>query len=866
MKRIRSRPVSGALALATAMVGSLMGAAGIGDQAWAAAATDPITKAAGGGVEGYEDDGFSATRAWLRDAIATDVDSAGNIYIVETTANRIRMVDTAGIITTVAGTGWQGSSGDGGPATEATIDSPSCVHADDAGGFYICDNDSHKIRKVDASGTITTVAGSGEYGDGGDGGPAVDASIRVMGGLALSPTGDLYFADPNSYRVRKVDTAGVITTVAGVGLTPDFEPAPGETADGGQAVAAQLRPQDVAVDGDGNLYIAAETKVRKVDAAGVITTVAGTGEFVSPPGFLGEGGPATEASIEATSVSLDASGNVYIGGFSMARVLKVDTFGIITSVVGHGENGTGGDNGPAGAAQVDLSDVVSDSSGTLYTAEMNKLRRTGPEGLVLSESHTPAQVRVGNQVTRTFTVTNLAPTPATSVRIVDTRSNALAFTAGKSKGCVSSTSVVTCALGTIAPGATRTATITSTAVRSGAARSATTVTSTEVDPHPRNNTVVFPLLVSASGCGQVMTRNTVLKDDLGPCEGTGIVVGAGGITLNLDGHKVHGFPGPSGPAGSAAGIRIEDRTGVTVKNGTVADFDAGVYVLDGGSHTLTNLTARDNIGPDDVFNSEFGDGILVYGSTDNTIARNLILHNGVFDGIGIYGPGADDNVIEGNVVADNQGPTDGGASGQGIIVNASTASGPVPTILSRTRVAGNVVRDNGSAGIANINHIAGHIVGNIVEGNGRTNSVGNGIGVQVGPRWTRTDPMLTVVEGNEVHGNAEDGIQVRRDANGNQIRNNNAAGNAQRAGFDLRDLNAACGTNTWTGNTWGAAGFTPACTGTGGSPAVTSTSAAAASTSMATVLADPLLKPQGNSMSTPAVVRRHPGRPGVVAT
>ena len=200
------------------------------------------------------------------------VDGAGNLYIADTNNHRIRKVDTSGVITTVAGTGVSGYSGDDGLATAAQLNNPYGVTVDGAGNLYIADRSNHRIRKVDTSGVITTVAGTGAYGYSGDDGTAITAQLNFPYGVTIDSIGNLYIADSFNHRIRKVDTSGVITTVAGTG-------AQGNSGDGGAATAAQLNsPSNVTVDSAGNLYIADTNnhRIRKVDTSGVITTVSGT--------------------------------------------------------------------------------------------------------------------------------------------------------------------------------------------------------------------------------------------------------------------------------------------------------------------------------------------------------------------------------------------------------------------------------------------------------------------------------------------------------------------------------------------------------------------------------------------------------------
>ena len=287
------------------------------------------------------------------------LDGSGNLYIADLGNHRIRKVDAAGVISTVAGDGTWGSSGDGGPATAAQLRRPYDVALDGAGNLYIADEFNRRIRKVDAAGVITTVAGDGTEGFGGDGGPATAARLDSPSGVALDGDGNLYIADRGNNRIRKV-RSGVITTVAGDGTY-------GYSGDGGPATAALLNgPTDVAVDGAGNLYIADHDndRIRKVDPAGVITTVAGDGT----EGYGGDGGAATAAQLHwPRGVALDGAGNLYIADTSNHRIRKVDAAGVISTVAG---GGYGGDGGPAVAALLNgPTDVAPDGAGNLYIAD-----------------------------------------------------------------------------------------------------------------------------------------------------------------------------------------------------------------------------------------------------------------------------------------------------------------------------------------------------------------------------------------------------------------------------------------------------------------------------------------------------------------
>jgi sugar lactone lactonase YvrE len=331
--------------------------------------TGVITTVAGNGTQGFSGDAGAATAAQLYVPSAVAVDGAGNLYIAEEFNYRIRKVTAAtGLITTVAGNGTCGFAGDGGPATAAKLCDPMSVAVDGAGNLYIADSHS-RIRKVTAAtGLITTVAGSGTSGFSGDGGAATAAQINQPWGVAVDGAGNLYIADSYNYRIRKVTAAtGLITTVAGSGTS-------GFGGDGGAATAAQMSaPLHVAVDGAGNLYITDTDRIRKVTAAtGVITTVAGTGAF----GYSGEAGPATAAQLRHPGgVAVDGAGNLYIADTNNDRIRKVTAAtGLITTVAGS-TSGFGGDGGAAPAAQLDRPrSVAVDGAGNLYIADTNNER------------------------------------------------------------------------------------------------------------------------------------------------------------------------------------------------------------------------------------------------------------------------------------------------------------------------------------------------------------------------------------------------------------------------------------------------------------------------------------------------------------
>src|SRR5215208_642725 len=327
-------------------------------------------------------DGGPATEAGLCGPTDVALDTQGHMYISDTGdycigpgGDTVRKVDPDGTITTVAGTGEPGFSGDGGPATKAQLDVPFAVAADPEGNLYITDENNFRIRKVDKEGIITTFAGTGEDRHSGDGGPATSAQLRDPGGLAFDAAGNLYVADYTS--VRKIDPSGTITTVAGSGQL-------GFSGDGGPATEAKLTAYDVALDHKGNIYICdlENQRIRKVDRDGIIHTVAGSGK----KGYSGDGGPATKAALkDPWGVAVDREGNVYIADHHNRVVRKVDPEGTITTIAGTGEAGFNREEGSA--TKVMLHDpiglFVDDDTGVLYIADtLNaRIRALRLEGL-----------------------------------------------------------------------------------------------------------------------------------------------------------------------------------------------------------------------------------------------------------------------------------------------------------------------------------------------------------------------------------------------------------------------------------------------------------------------------------------------------
>ena len=340
-----------------------------------------ITAYAGTGTQGYSGDGAAATAARFRNPEGVDVAANGDLFIADTDNDVIRKVNVlTGVITTVAGNGTSGSTGDGGPATSAQLKKPEDVYVAANGDLYIADTGNHEVRKVSAAtGVITTVAGSGPSGFFGDGGPATSAKLHSPAGITVAANGDIYLSDTSNDRIRKVTAAtGIITTIAGNG-------AAGYLGDGGAATSARLSsPEGVALAANGDLYIAdtANHAIRKVSAAtGIITTYAGTGTA----GFLGDGGAATSARLNAPqAVAVNSAGDLFIADTVNNRIRRVAAgSGTITTIAGTGTAGGTGDGGPATAARISSPrGIAVAATGAYYIGDRGNSRVRKVTGLI----------------------------------------------------------------------------------------------------------------------------------------------------------------------------------------------------------------------------------------------------------------------------------------------------------------------------------------------------------------------------------------------------------------------------------------------------------------------------------------------------
>ncbi len=378
-----------------------------------------ISTAIGNGTADFGGDGGPATSASLNLAWAVVVDNEGNIFVSDMQNHRIRKVDAEGTITTVAGNGIASFGGDGGPATSAQLNTPTGLALDNAGNLYIADSFNGRVRRVDLNGRITTVAGGGELSDE-EGILATDAYLGTVYGVAVDDAGSLYLT--SDQRVRKVDASGMITTIAGKMTS-------GYGGDGGPAVDATLyAPNCLAVDDAGSVYIcdAYNYRVRKIDAGGTITTVAGNGTG----GNTGDGGLATNAEIERPyGLALDAARNLYIADIDSNVIRKVDPDGTITTLAGT-TAGYSGDGGSPLAAQLGMPvGLAIDSQSNLHIADpgnnvvrkitVNRLPSFEFDTIDLGQSSRPQTVVMGSVGTADVTFSDIFLTSANFVLTTD---------------------------------------------------------------------------------------------------------------------------------------------------------------------------------------------------------------------------------------------------------------------------------------------------------------------------------------------------------------------------------------------------------------------------------------------------------------
>jgi len=382
-----------------------------------------ITTFAGTGTSGFTPNGSAATATAMTTPIHTSIDASGNIYYTDYLNSVVRRISTAGIVTTYAGNGVTGYLGDGGPATNARLDNPAGTAIDAAGNLYIADYQGYEIRKVTPAGIISTIAGTGSAGIGADGIQATASAINHCWGVAVDGSGNVYFSDRYNHDIRKINTSGIVTTIAGTGGTPGF------SGDGGPATAALLdQPLDLIFDPAGNLYIAdgSNNRIRKITPAGIISTIAGNGT----PGFGGDGGPATALSVEMNvpvGLALDSAGDLYFGDYGNNRIRKITPAGIISTIAGTGGSGYNGDGiSPTAATLTTPQGVAVYGPGNIYICDASnyRIRKISPVGTSISASATA----ICQGATALFT----DPTPGGTW----TSSNTAVVTVGSATGIV----------------------------------------------------------------------------------------------------------------------------------------------------------------------------------------------------------------------------------------------------------------------------------------------------------------------------------------------------------------------------------------------------------------------------------------------
>jgi hypothetical protein len=330
-----------------------------------------ITTVAGNGTVGFSGVGGPAASAHLHDPQSVCSDNAGNIYVADLGNHVVWKINSSNIISIFAGTGIVGSSGDGGPADAAKIGFPYGVCSDNAGNIYITDQYNGTVRKVGVNGNISTIAGNGSFGYLGDGGPATDAELSSPCAICVDKFGNVFFADFGNQTIRKINSSGIISTVAGNGMIGNF-------GNGGLATEAMLNsPTGVSVDNAGNIYIAdmGNSCIRKVDAAGIITTFAGSDSI----GYSGDGGPGTSAELKYPYfVYVDENGNVYISDTGNGVLRLVNNAGTISTIAGDGTLGYSGDGGPAASASfIAIAGICIDNGGNIYIADATAMKEIG---------------------------------------------------------------------------------------------------------------------------------------------------------------------------------------------------------------------------------------------------------------------------------------------------------------------------------------------------------------------------------------------------------------------------------------------------------------------------------------------------------
>jgi uncharacterized protein (TIGR03437 family) len=567
------------------------------------AATGVISVVAGNGLSSGGGDGGLAVGAPLGYPAGLAFDSAGNLYIAETNAARIRKVDTNGIITTVAGGNPGSFSGDGGPATKAALAAPRGIAVDKSGNLYIADWANNRIRMVTAStGVISTIAGSNTTGFSGDGGPASQATISGPFGMAVDSSGNLYFTDGSA--IRKISLSGIITTVVG-------SKQGGFAGDNGPATKAQLSgTQGVAVDASGNLYIAdwGNQRIRYVNSSGIITTIAGTGTA----GFSGDGSLATAATFSGpAAVAVDASGAVHVADLNNGRVRRFVVGGAITTFAGTATSV--GDGGPSIDARLDSPNGVAvDGSGNLYIADIsaNRVRKVTPSGTVTTLAGNGQAGYGGDNGPSSSTILNMPYSVA-----VDSAGNV--YIADSANGRIRRVNATTGIIATFAGGGSGTYT------GPGTGGDGSLATAAHLN---------FPTVVAVDGAGNVYLTDSVTSNIIPNALSVRRVTTDGKINTWAGGSSATGYSGDGGPplqaqfgitiriaAGNDGSLYIADEYNNRVRKvdpagasiNTIAGNGQATVSGNGGAATSAGVTGPSSVLADAAGNLYIGEGYIV---------------------------------------------------------------------------------------------------------------------------------------------------------------------------------------------------------------------------------------------------------------
>jgi uncharacterized protein (TIGR03437 family) len=583
-----------------------------------------LVTVAGTGQRGSTGDGGPATQALLSRPIRIDIDGAGNLYLTDSDNNTIRKVTPQGVISTIAGrAGRSGFSGDGAAAVDALLNFPIGVAVDGSGNVYICDNGNSRIRKVTAAtGIITTIAGNGTQGFGGDGGPGTAAQLNTPQNVAVDKDGNVYISDFGNNRIRKVNASdGNISTVAGNGSV-------GFSGDGGPATQAQLNsPNNVSADKDGNLIICdpGNFRIRKVTTDGVINTIVGRGQ----QGFGGDGGHATDAMVNVpVGAIVDQAGNLYFSDRSNHRVRRVAAgSGIITTIAGFGPSTVSGGGGFNGDGLASLASALNfptglaiDPAGNLYIGDRDNGRVRKIVFAVANDSTPPSIAITSPTSSATFTTTNgaisLEGTAADNTGVFQVRWN----NDRGGSGVASGTSMWSVSNVTLLVGLNN-LTVSAWDANGNAASAKLAVTF--------NPAQIITAFAGTGGPGDSGDGGAAIAAPLSPF-GLGVDSSGNLLVTDDEAHRVRRIT-PAGSIGAFAGSGALGSSGdgaaainaaMNFPNDVVVDASGNVYISDTNNHRVRRVA------PNGVITTYAGTGVADFGG-DNGPATQARLFNPV---------------------------------------------------------------------------------------------------------------------------------------------------------------------------------------------------------------------------------------------